>query len=535
MPRISLFLVLGLLAACSPVASQTISSDKLTAFDDIATLHAKVADGTLDYGQITKDALQRITELDDSTDGPQLNAIVEIDPHALSRAELLSSADQRPLAGIPFVVKANIDTAPPMRTHAGSLALAERVAANHAQLVTALENAGAVLVGKANLSEWANFRSSRSVSGWSSVGGQTKNPHVLDRNPCGSSSGSAAAVAAGLVPLAIGTETLGSIVCPAGVNGIVGVKPTLGLVSRDGIVPIAISQDTAGPMARSVRDAALALQVMAQPGRDDPYAQDPYAQDPYAQDPYAQDPYAKAHPGAVDFTSDLESLKLDGLRIGVWRAYSGAKDAPRVAAIFDRTLGFLEGGGAQLIDPVGLYLGRGIFDASYQVMLHEFNLGLQDYLEGTHTLTDIMAFNQSHADKVMPWFGQDILAAAEAGELSVEEHAAALDAGQGEMQRRLDEVFAKFQLDFIVAPTNGPAWPIDVVLGDRFGVSSSGLAAISGRPAITLPAGQIRGLPIGVSIVGKMWGDADLLAMAFALEKLLPQAPRPGFLPSLEN
>lgn len=520
MPRISVGLVLGLLAACSPAASQPVSSHKLTAFDDIATLHAKVADGSIDYEQITTDVLQRIYELDDSTDGPQLNAIVEIDPHALGRAQSLSSADQRPLAGIPFVVKANIDTAPPMRTHAGSLLLAERVAADHAQLVTALENAGAILVGKANLSEWANFRSRRSVSGWSSVGGQTKNPHVLDRNPCGSSSGSAVAVAAGLVPLAIGTETHGSIVCPAGVNGIVGVKPTLGLVSRDGIVPIAVSQDTAGPMARSVRDAALALQVMAQAGRGDPYVHDAYEGE---------------HPGAVDFLSGLELQNLDGLRIGVWRAYSGAKDAPRVAAIFDRTLASLAGDGAQLIDPVGLYLGREIFDASYKVMLHEFKLGLTDYLEGAYTLTDIMAFNQSHADRVMPWFGQDILATAEAGKLSVAEHTAALDAGRGEMQRRLDAVFDKFQLDFIIAPTNGPAWPTDVVHGDRFGVSSSGLAAISGRPAITLPAGQIHGLPVGVSVVGKMWGDGELLAMAFALEQLLPRAPRPGFLPSLED
>ena len=484
-----------------------------SAYDSIETLQAKVASGAVTYADVTRAALQRIRDLDDG--GPTLNAISELAPNAVARAEGLGTSHPGLLAGAPFVVKANIDTAPPMRTHAGSLAIAERVAADHARLVTSLEAAGAILVGKANLSEWANFRSNRSVSGWSSVGGQTRNPHVLDRNPCGSSSGSAVAVAAGLVPLAIGTETHGSIVCPAGVNGIVGMKPTLGLISRDGIIPIAFSFDTAGPMARSVREVALALQVLAQPD--------------------AEDPYAAAHPGTVDFLTDLETLDLTGVRIGVWRAYARAKDAPRVAAILDETVASIEAAGAQLIDPVGLYLDQDLSAASYAVMLHEFKQGLAAYFGETNSLREVMAFNLAHADEVMPWFGQEVFHEVIDSDLSDEDYADVLAASQGEVQQSLDDIFAKFQLDAIIAPTNGPAWLIDVVQGDRLGVSSAILAAISGRPGITLPAGHIHSLPIGVSLIGKMWKDGDLLALAHAVERLLPPPRRPAFISSLED
>ena len=521
-PRLLNIALAAMLAGCGAPAeppSKNLQSEPLAsayngfAYDGIDALQARITNGEMSYADVTRTALQRIHDLDDR--GPTLNAISELAPNAVARAENLGTGHAGLLAGIPFVVKANIDTAPPMHTHAGSLAIADRVASDHARLIISLQAAGAILVGKSNLSEWANFRSNRSVSGWSSVGGQTRNPHVLDRNPCGSSSGSAVAVAAGLVPLAIGTETHGSIVCPAGVNGIVGMKPTVGLISRDGIIPIAFSFDTAGPMARSVRDVALALQVLAEA------------------DP--QDPYAAPHPGKVDFLTELESKDLTGARIGVWRAYAGAKDAPRVAAILDQSLDSLEAAGVQLVDPVGLYLDQALSAASYAVMLHEFTRGLAEYLGDTHSLREIMAFNLAHADEVMPWFGQEVFHEAIDSELSPEEYAAALAASQSEMQQSLDDVFAKFQLDAIIAPTNGPAWLIDVVQGDRFGVSSSVLAAISGRPAITLPAGHIHTLPIGVSLVGKMWGDGDLLALAHAVERLLPPPRRPAFISSLED
>ncbi len=317
-----------------------------------------------------------------------------------------------------------------------------------------------------------------------------------------------------MVPLAIGTETHGSIVCPAGVNGIVGLKPTLGLVSRDGIIPIAASQDTAGPMARSVKEVALALQAMVQP------------------DP--RDDYAKDHPGRVDYVGALDTLELPTVRVGVWRAYTGAEENPRVTAILENAVGLLEAAGVGLVDPVGLYLDREIFASSYQVMLHEFRQGFTDFFSAAYTLQGVMAFNEENAEQIMPWFGQDNLAAAQATVLTPAEHQAALDAGQGEMRRLVDAVFAKFQLDALIAPTNDPAWPIDFVAGDRFGVSSAGPAAISGRPAVTIPAGQIHGLPIGVTLIGEMWGDRELLRIAYALEQLLPPAPRPQFVPSLE-
>lgn len=516
--RLSLCIVCGLcgINSCSVEDARAAGAKTpVAAYTTIELAHRLIDQGDITYAQLTAASLARIRSHDDA--GPTLNAIVETDPNAQFRANALVGAPNSIglLAGIPFVVKANIDTAPPLHTNAGSQAIGQRVALDHARLVAALENAGGILVGKANMSEWANFRAQKSVSGWSSVGGQTKNPHVLNRNPCGSSSGSAVAVAAGIVPLAIGTETLGSIVCPAGINGVVGLKPTLGLVSRDGLIPIASSQDTAGSFTRSVKGAAIALQVMAGPEIGDEYAQ--------------------GYAGPRDYIGALQGASLQGLRVGVWRAYIGAKNYSRVVEIVDDVIATLEEGGATVVDPIGLYLERSVYEASFAVMMHEFKQGLEVYFGRAGVLNEVMAYNTAHAQKTMPWFGQDLFAAVQASALTPAEYAGALAAGKGAVEYHLDEIFEKFNLDVIIAPTNSPAWVTDYVLGDRPGVSSSVLAALSGRPAISIPAGQILSLPVGISIVGKMWRDDDLLAAAYALEQDLPSAPRPQFLPTLTH
>ncbi len=514
-------LLLSTLAACGPRPHddrETAAPAADVAYADIASLQAAIKRGDATPASIVAATIARIEEIDDA--GPRLNAVVEINEHALQRAQALNrhAETDQPLYGVPFLIKANIDAPRSLATHAGSAALAARIAPDAAHIVQLLQAAGAVLVGSANLSEWANFRSTRSISGWSSVGGQTRNPHVLDRNPCGSSSGSAVAVAAGMVPLALGTETQGSIVCPAGVNGVVGVKPTLGLVSREGIVPIAAAFDTAGPITRNVRDAALALQVMsARPAATD-----------------VGDPAMLDHPGRLEFSTALDDKALNGKVIGVWRAYPGAAEHPRVAAILDATVVHIESAGARLVDPVGLYLERDVFEASFEVMLAQFSSGLRSYAGHAFTLREIIEFNQTHADRTMPWFGQDILERAR-DEASTFDEDAALEASRTRVQRVLSGLFDKFKLDAIVAPTNAPAWRTDVIHGDRFTLTSAIAAAVSGRPAVTLPAGDIRGLPVGVSLIGKQWRDVELLALAYALEQRLPPPPVPRFLSTLDE
>ncbi len=483
----------------------------------------------LDAGELTSRALveqllRRVATLDHS--GPLLRSIIEINPDALNIADALdkerrSNGPRGPLHGIPIVIKANIDTGDSMATSAGSLALAEHKASDDAALVASLRAAGMIIMAKTNLSEWANFRSTNSVSGWSSLGGQTRNPHVLDRNPCGSSSGSAVAVAAALAPLAVGTETDGSIICPSSINGIVGIKPTLGLVSRDGIIPIAHTQDTAGPMARSVYDAALLLGAMAVAD--------------------ASDPAASAHPGVRDYVSGLDRDALKGKRIGVWRDYFGAADNPVVAMVFNSAVKELEAAGATVIDPLELMLAEGRGDAEYEVLLYEFKSDLNRYLNTAglppelDELADLIKFNGAHAEQTMPWFGQEIFALAEAkGDLDEQAYLDALETSHEAMQVSLADAFSEFKLDAIVAPSNGPAWPIDYVGGDRFSVGSSSLAAVSGWPSVTLPAGEYRQLPLGISIIGRPWSEPDLLALAYALEQRLPRAPKPAFIPSIE-
>jgi amidase len=410
-----------------------------------------------------------------------------------------------------------------MDNTAGSLALAGHVPATDAPLVARLRDAGAVILGTANLSEWANFRSSRSSSGWSSVGRQTRNPHVLDRNPCGSSSGSAVAVAAGLAPLAIGTETDGSIVCPAGQSGVVGIKPTLGLVSRDGIVPIAHSQDTAGPMGRTVRDAALALAAIA------------------ARDP--DDPAAAAVPGDLpDYAAALTpGTRLSGVRIGVWRGYWGAGADPDVERCFSDAIEALARLGAEVVDPVDLGDLDGVDPAEERVLYAEFKHDLAAWLaahgepNGIATLADLIAWNTRHADAVMPYFGQERLEQAErTSGLDDPAYVEALASSKRISRDAIDGALATHRLTAIVAPTNSPAWPIDLVNGDHYLLSSSQLPAVSGYPNVTVPMCFVHELPVGLSVFGTAFAEVDLLRIAHAFEGATRARRAPAFRPTLD-
>ena len=496
-------ITLTLLVGCAPEKAQVEYNEH-----DIATLQKLMEEGELTSVALTRYYLQRIEAID--RNGPGLNAIIEVNPQALEIAsaldmERLSSGARGPMHGIPVVLKANIDTADQMATTAGSLALAGHQPPADAFHVTQLREAGAVILAKANLSEWANFRSTESSSGWSSIGGQTNNPYGSGRNPCGSSSGSAVAVAAGLTSVAVGTETNGSVVCPSSVNGIVGIKPSLGLVSRSGIIPIAHSQDTAGPMGRSVEDAAILLTAMV--GAD------------------PADPLAASFPESVpDFAVNLSKDALKGARIGVYRGHSGAGKDARVEKIVAETIETLKSLGAEVIDPVDVDT-EGMGDASRTVLYYEFKTDLNAYLESSgapmKTMAEIIAFNEEHADTVMPFFGQERMLEAESkGPLSDQEYLDALAASKRISQMGLNYALETHDLDALIAPTRGPAWMTDNVSGDRSsGISSSSLTAISGYASITLPAGDILGLPIGISFIGAEFSDAELIQFAYALEQ----------------
>jgi amidase len=493
---------------------------------DAPTLRDRLASGELAAEAVTRVYLERIAALDDS--GPRLNAIIEVNPDALDIARDLDARFARegpagPLHGVPVVLKANIDTADRMATSAGSLALAEHVAAKDAFLVGRLREAGAVILGKANLSEWANFRDSSSSSGWSSLGGQTRNPFVLDRNPCGSSSGSAVAVAAALAPLAVGTETNGSIVCPAGVNGIVGVKPTLGTVSRGGIIPIAHSQDTAGPMARTVSGAAMLLNVLV---ADDP-----------------ADPGAARFPETgIDFMPPADALRLDGVRIGVYRSYYGAGQFPEVEAVFEAAVAALEALGATLVDPIEWERPAGMGAAQYTVLTHEFRHDLDAYLaaaglpDDRDSLADLVTWNEVNAERVMPIFGQDIFTDSEAtAGLEAPDYLEAFSLSNEGTRAAVERWLADHDLDALFIPVNGPAWKTDWVGGDRYSFGgTSGLAAISGLPSVVIPGGNVSGLPVAVGFVGAALSEAALLRHAHALEQALDARIDPAFKPTLE-
>ncbi|MCG6949494.1 MAG: amidase [Acidobacteria bacterium] len=515
--------VCGLLVLlCSPGVAGT--PDGL-AYMDIGELQELMDQGALTSVELVAYYVQRIAEIDRA--GPKLGAVIELNPEAFVIAakldqERAKSGPRGPMHGIPVLLKANIDTGDRMETTAGSLALRGHHAPDDAFHVQALRDAGAVILGKTNLSEWANFRGSNSSSGWSSIGGQTRNPYSLDRNPCGSSSGSGVAVAAGLVTVAIGTETDGSVVCPSGVNGIVGIKPTVGLVSRDGIIPIAHTQDTAGPMARSVRDAAILLTAISEKDPDDA----------------ASD----GHPGPTDYAADLDRNALEGRRIGVWRGYWGAKGNPKVAAIFDQVVANLTQLGATVVDPVELEIPDEANDSEYEVLLYEFKDDLNRYLAGSNvdrsvdTLTELIEFNRANADAVMPWFGQEDFEKAEAkGPLSDPEYREALEASHVQVAKLIDSLFDSHHLDAVIAPTNGPSWVTDWVNGDSFSLSSSSAAAVSGYPAVTIPMGEIHGLPIGVSLIGTPYSEKQLIGLAYALEQKLQARRNPDFRKSMAD
>ncbi len=500
--------VLILLSACqSAQKEQTPISNYAEV--DIATLQASMEAGELTARELTEYYLRRIDTID--RNGPTLNSIIELNPDALMIADALDAERKAqgargPLHGIPVVLKANIDTADKMATTAGSLALAGHIAQQDAFLVQKLREAGAIILGKTNLSEWANFRSTRSSSGWSSVGGQTHNAYDTARNPCGSSSGSAVAVAASLASVAIGTETDGSIVCPASSNGIVGIKPTLGLVSRSGIIPIAHSQDTAGPMARTVKDAALLYNAIV------------------AQD--SADPLAASFPiAAEDFAAQLDVAALKGARIGVLRSYSGANEDSRVEKIFNASIEKLRQAGAEIIDPLEIDT-KGMGDAEYEVLLYEFKADLNDYLQNSqapmHDLQAIIAYNNANAAAAMPIFDQEILELAQTkGPLTETAYLEALQTSKNIAQQGIDLQIREHKLDAIIAPTRGAAWLTDHINGDSSsGISSSGLAAVAGYPSVTVPAGSISGLPIGISFFGAAYTDHKLIRLAYAFEQL---------------
>lgn len=491
------------LAACAPEPEPRDYSEL-----DIGTLQSLMEQGDLTSEQLTEFYLYRIESVD--RNGPSLNSIIEVNPDALVIARALdeeraASGPRGPMHGIPVVLKANIDTRDKLDTTAGSLALAGHKAETDSFMVGKLRESGAVILAKANMSEWANFRSTKSSSGWSSIGGQTRNPYDLARNPCGSSSGSAVSVAANLTSVAIGTETDGSIVCPASANGIVGIKPSLGLVSRIGIIPIANSQDTAGPMGRTVKDAAILMNAMV--GRDE------------------NDPMANEFPAnASDFAAGLTIDALQGARIGVLRNYDGAGYDARVDAIFDDSVEQLRALGAEIIDPVEIET-EGMRSAEYDVLLYEFKAGLNAYLKESgaeiRTLAGIIDFNLANADDVMSIFGQETLEAAEKkGPLTDPEYLEALATSKRIAQEGIDMAMSEYSLDALVAPTFGPAGMVDHINGDQWsGAYTAPYSAVSGYASITVPSGYVSGLPIGMSFIGGYSSDATLIRFAFAFEQ----------------
>ena len=456
--------------------------------------------------------------------GPTLRSVIEINPDVLNIAEALDRDEtpRGPLHGVPVLLKDNIGTNDRMTTTAGSLALEGSVSPNDSFVAARLRESGALLLGKANLSEWANFRSTRSSSGWSARGGQCKNPYALDRNPCGSSSGSAVAVSANLVALAIGTETDGSIVCPSSANGIVGIKPTVGLVSRAGIIPISRSQDTAGPMARSVGDAAVLLGVLAGPDPKDPVTMESGTR------------------GLTDYTPFLVSDGLSRTRIGVVRDFYSPHEG--VDRLFNEALNAMREGGATLIDPIDLArTDRALGLAENEVLLYEFKAGINAYLRAlgsdapVRSLLDLIRFNRNNASVEMPYFQQERFEAAQAkGSLSEPSYLDALTTARRLSRDGIDRIMRDHRLDAIVAPTGGPAWVTDLVNGDHFSISSSRYAAVAGYPNISVPAGFIFGLPVGLSFFGRAWSEPTLIQIAYSFEQMTKHRRRPRFLPRAE-
>ncbi|MEO8415770.1 MAG: amidase [Ginsengibacter sp.] len=489
----------------------------------IDALHSGFKSGKYTIRSVTEKYINRINEIDKA--GPAINSVIEINPDALKIAdaldrELKEKGPRSPMHGIPVLIKDNIDTADNMETTAGSLALMDSKPQKDSFVVKQLRDAGALVLGKTNLSEWANMRSSHSTSGWSGRGGLTKNPYALDRNCSGSSSGSGAAAAASLCAVAIGTETDGSVVSPSSLNGLVGIKPTVGLVSRAGIIPISHSQDTAGPMCRTVRDAAILLGAMAGVDEEDAATQN------------------KGRTNHTDYSKFLDKEGLKGARIGVLRQYFGF--LPSVDIIINAALEILQQNGAILVDPVVIdSLGK-FDDSEGAVLRYELKANMAAYLthrgNGTsfHTLKDLIDFNDKHADTEMPYFNQELFLQAEAkGPLTDKVYLDALEKNHRMTREEgIDAIMNKHNLDAIVSPTDSPAWMTDLVNGDHFLGGSSQLAAVAGYPHITVPAGDVFGLPVGVSFFGKAWSEPVLLKIAYAFEQATMARKPPKFLPA---
>lgn len=519
-----------LLAAPTRAVDTAAAPTHDVVYASIEQLQQRMNAGSLDSRELTRQLLQRINQIDQS--GPTLRSVIETNPDALSLADALDKArgemkERHAMYGIPVLLKDNIDTGDRMLTTAGSLALADAPATRDAGVVERLRKAGALILGKTNLSEWANFRSSHASSGWSGRGGQTRNPYVLDRNPCGSSAGSGAAVAAGLATVAIGTETDGSIICPAAMNGIVGIKPTLGLVSRAGVVPISHSQDTPGPMARNVSDAVALLNVIAGSDPRDPAT-------------------IEADKHATDYSRYLDPDGLKGKRIGVVRQLAGAE--PNADRVLEASIALMKAQGAIIIDPVTVPHLAELGEPEFTVLLYDFKHDINAYLAtrdglDVHTLADLIAFNQAHASEEMPWFGQELFEQAQAkGPLSDKAYTEALAkarrlSGPG----GIDAALKAHHLDALLAPSWGPAFMTDPVLGDHI-VSgdptvggASQPAAVAGYPSIAVPAGFAHGLPVGIVLFGAKWSEPTLISIAYGFEQHAQAWQPPTFIDTVNG
>jgi len=507
-----------LLKPTLPFQSKAFEFEEVT-FD---ALHQGMQSGKFTARSITQAYLDRIAELDQS--GPRVNSVIELNTDAIAIADALDKerkekGSRGPLHGIPLLVKDNFDTADKMLTTAGSLALVDcPKPTRDAVVVQKLRQAGAVILGKTNLSEWANIRSSHSTSGWSGRGGLTHNPYVLDRNPCGSSSGTGAGVSANFAAGGIGTETDGSIVCPSSSNGLVGIKPTVGLVSRTGIIPISHSQDGAGPMCRTVRDAAILLGAIT-------------GVDPA--DRYTQTSQGKSF---TDYTRFLDAKGLKGARIGVARKYFGFSDP--VDALMNEAIDIMKREGAEIVDPADLESHGKFDDSEFTVLLYELKSDMAQYLASRgpdcpmKTLKDLIAFNDHNAQKEMHFFGQDTFIKSEAkGPLTEREYIDALEKDHRLARAEgIDGVMDKFKLDALIAPTGGPAWVTDLINGDHFGGGSSNAAAVAGYPNINVTAGNLFGLPVGISFFGRAWSEPTLIKLAYSFEQATQARKSPKFL-----
>ena len=518
---ISTLLVEGCKNTTKNIGSEASDSDAIAEFEldeeTITSLQVKLTSGKYSSQQLVELYLNRIENIDNK--GYNLNAIIEINPDAVSIAkemdkERSEGKSRGPLHGIPVVIKDNIDTADKMQTTAGSLAMVGNIASYDAFVVKKLREAGAIIIGKTNLSEWANFRSTQSSSGWSSRGGQTKNAYILDHNPCGSSAGSGVAVSANLCVVAVGTETDGSIVCPASVNGIVGIKPSVGLISRFGIIPISKTQDTAGPMARTVKDAAILLGVLS--GIDD-------------KDLITKESKGKSF---MDYTQFLDLNALKGKRIGIEKKPQGANQF--INALLEKGINLLKEKGATIIEIDYIDKINSLGEAEFEVLQYEFKDGLNQYLSSTNakvkSLKDVIDFNLANEDEAMPYFKQEILESSNLKTgLADKKYIDALNKSHISSKNILDSVFEEHKLDAICGITMGPACSIDMIYGDRWGYSLTMPAAASGYPHITVPGGKVYDLPVGLSFFGTAYSEPKLIGIAFAYEQASKNRVKPEF------